>query len=97
MKNIISWVGKCVNALTNTIPTKIVGKIGHDKLAHGLLTAYVVCLSEHFGLIGAVIAFALMVGLGYLREKNEELPDMNDARWMVYFGAAELLRFLIFG
>lgn len=89
-KNVISLV-------TNSIPTGIVEKLGHDKLAHGFFTAYVVCLFEHFGFFGALLGLALAVGFGYMREKLDAQPDRRDVLWMVAFGAAELLRYVIFG
>ena len=86
-----------VSYLTNTFPTKMVEKLGHDKLAHGFFTAYVVCLFEHFGFFGGVLGLGLMVGFGYLRERMDEQPDKKDVFWMGVFGVAELLRYLIFG
>lgn len=85
-----------VSFLTNMFPTKMVEKLGHDKLAHGFFTAYIVCLFEHFGFFGGVLGLVLVVGLGYLREKMDEQPDYKDVLWMGVFGVLELLRYIIF-
>ncbi len=87
---------KIVRLITRTLPDYLVEKVGHDKLAHGFMTAYAVSVLEHFGPLWGVGVFILLVFLGYTREMLSETPDYNDAKWMVIFGAAELVRFNLF-
>ena len=86
---------KVIRAILVTIPNRIRAKVPEDKLLHGILAAYIVSLLE-ISPIWAFAGFVIAATASCLRERLSDQPDSSDARWALIFGAAELLRYLLF-